>query len=177
MIALAQAGWTVGRGTSVLSGGAPWYRVYRTADDRHLAIGAIEPWLYAELCRLLQRPDWTTSQYDQSRWPEMQREMERIFVSRTLAEWRALLEDAGVCVTGVSTLDEVLDDPQLATRNTLGDRPLSASNIRVLPLMDGLVSPPQRLPSQPGGDAEEVLAALGFDPQERQRLRSSGGVG
>jgi len=174
MIALAQAGWPAGRGTGVLSGGAPWYRVYRTADDRHVAVGAIEPWLFAELCRRLERPDWIDQQFDRSAWPEMQREMSTIFAGRTMDEWRDLLEDAGVCVTGVSTLDEMMRDPQLMERGTLGPQPAVADNIRSLPVM--VTDPPRRAPSQPGADADEVLASLGFDEEERQRLRESGGV-
>jgi alpha-methylacyl-CoA racemase len=177
MIALALAGWPVGRGESVLSGGAPWYRVYSTGDGREVSVGAIEPWLFAELCRRLDRPEWQHRQYDRAFWPEMTSEMQRIFAAQPLQFWRDALEDAGVCVAGVHELDEVFDDPQLAIRGTFGPGAMDAVNVRALPKMSGFHSPPARPPSQPGGDSEEILAELGVAPDERQRLRARGGVG
>ena len=176
MIALALAGWTVGRGTSVLSGGAPWYRVYATSDGQHLAVGAIEPWLYSELCRRLERPEWLERQYDQAGWPAMSEEMARIFSAHPLQHWRDELEEAGVCVTGVSNLDDVFNDPQLASRGTFGDGEPKAMKVRALPIMSGVQQISARLPSLPGADADEILAELAFSPEERQRLRQSGGV-
>ncbi|HYI15539.1 MAG TPA: CaiB/BaiF CoA-transferase family protein, partial [Thermomicrobiales bacterium] len=177
MIALALAGWTTGRGSSVLSGGAPWYRTFPTSDERYVAVGAIEPWLYAELCRRLDHPEWLGQQYDQSVWPEMAAEMARIFARKPLQHWRESLEDAGVCVTGVLQLDEVFDDPQLARRGSFGGGEPQAINVRALPLMSGMASTTPRPPSRPGADAGEILGELGFSAVERQRLRTSGGVG
>jgi alpha-methylacyl-CoA racemase len=176
MIALALAGWPVGRGASVLSGDAPWYRVYETGDGRYLAVGAIEPWLFADLCRCLGHPEWQDRQYDREYWPEMADEMARIFGEQPLQHWRESLEDAGVCVTGVHELVEVFGDPQLASRGTFGNGEPDAVNVRALPLISGMPAVVPRQPSVPGGDGDAILADLGFTPQERQRLRSSGGV-
>lgn len=176
MIALALAGWPVGRGSSVLSGGAPWYRVYATSDGRHLAVGAIEPWLFAELCRRLDHHEWQDRQYDHSHWPEMAAEMARIFGSMPLQHWRDRLEPAGVCVTRVSNLDEVLADPQLASRGTFGEGEPQAAWLRTLPIMSGAPAFRHRHPSDPGADADDILTELGFTPDERRRLRQSGGV-
>ncbi len=41
--------WNDKRGTNILDSGAPWYDVYRTKDDRWLAVGAIEGRFYAAL--------------------------------------------------------------------------------------------------------------------------------
>jgi crotonobetainyl-CoA:carnitine CoA-transferase CaiB-like acyl-CoA transferase len=177
MIALQLAGWHVGRGNSVLSGAAPWYRVYPTCDGRYVAVGAIEPWLFATLCQLLEHPEWHARQYDEAGWPEMATEMERIFAAQPLQHWRDLLEPAGVCVTAVSTLDEVYNDPQLADRGAFGSGAIQAANVRALPIMSGMPERDVQPPSAPGADADAVLAALGFGSEERQRLRTNGGVG
>lgn len=177
IIALAQAGWIVERGNSVLSGAAPWYRVYTTSDGRYLAVGAIEPWLYAKLCESLGHIEWQGKQYDQPGWPAMASEMERIFAKQPLAHWREYLEPAGVCVTSVSELHEVLNDPQLAARGTLGAGPPEARNVPSLPLMSGMERVTPRSPALPGADADDILNELGFDADERQRFRRDGGVG
>ena len=43
--------WSDRAGTNVLDSGAHYYNVYETSDERHLAVGAIEPQFYAELLR------------------------------------------------------------------------------------------------------------------------------
>lgn len=176
MLALAKAGWPVERGASVLTGGAPWYRVYGTSDGRYIAVGAIEPWLFAELCRRLDHPEWQERQYDRDDWPEMAAEMARIFGAEPLQHWRDLLEPAGVCVTRVSELDDVLDDPQLVSRGAFGHADQQATYARTLPLMSGVPPVDARPPSAPGADGDAILAEIGIDADERRRLRQSGGV-
>ena len=46
--------WRDHRCDNILDGAAHFYGVYRTADDKHVAVGAIEPQFYAELCRCLE---------------------------------------------------------------------------------------------------------------------------
>ena len=40
-----------------LSGSFPCYRVYRTRDGRHMALGAVEPVFWADFCQAVGRPD------------------------------------------------------------------------------------------------------------------------
>jgi len=43
--------WNDERGANLLDGTAPFYRCYRCADDRFVAVGAIEPQFYGELLK------------------------------------------------------------------------------------------------------------------------------
>ena len=62
--------WTEERGTNLLDGGAPFYDTYRTADGRHVAVGALEPKFYADLLAGLELdPADLPGQYDRSGWP------------------------------------------------------------------------------------------------------------
>ncbi len=176
MIALALAGWTAGRGTSVLSGGAPWYRVYATVDERFVAVGAIEPWLYAKLCNQLDHPEWIEHQYDEAEWPAISDEMASIFAGKPLDYWREHLEPAGVCLTGVHDMDDIFNDPQLNHRGTFGTGDPDPVHIRSLPLMSRVTERTTRSPSPSGGDADAILTEAGFSLDERRRLRESGGV-
>ena len=51
------AGQPVGRGRTMLTGAAPWYNVYETADGKYVALGPVEPWFYVELCNIPGRPE------------------------------------------------------------------------------------------------------------------------
>jgi len=85
----------------LLTGGVACYRIYETADGRHLTVAALEPKFWRRLCELLDRADLVDRAYE----PELPA-LAELFRSRTLAEWRALLEGKDTCVGPVLTLDE-----------------------------------------------------------------------
>jgi alpha-methylacyl-CoA racemase len=159
MLALHAAGQPVMRGESSFSGGAPWYAVYETADGKHLAIGAIEPWLWAAFCERVGHPEWREMQAERDTWPNLRAELAMLFRTHTRDRWVALLEGTDACVTPVWSPEELLADPQLAMRGTFPD--------------------PANLPpiSPPGADRDAVLATLGLSPDEMRRVTTSGGVG
>ena len=85
----------------LLTGGAACYRIYETADGRHLTVAALEPRFWQNLCMLLDRPDLVDRAFE----PELP-QLAELFRSRTLAEWRAALEGKDTCVGPVLTLTE-----------------------------------------------------------------------
>ncbi len=85
----------------LLTGGVACYRIYETADGRHLTVAALEPRFWHNLCELLGRPDLNDRAFD----PELP-ELAELFRSRTLAEWRTALEGKDTCVGPVLTLAE-----------------------------------------------------------------------
>lgn len=85
----------------LLTGGAACYRIYETADGRHLTVAALEPKFWTNLCGLLDRPDLADRAFE-AELPELA----ELFRSRTLREWRDLLEGKDTCVGPVLTLDE-----------------------------------------------------------------------
>jgi len=85
----------------LLTGGVACYRIYETADGRHLTVAALEPKFWQNLCALLERPDFEPRAFD-AELPEL----EALFRTRTQAEWLALLEGNDTCVGPVLTLEE-----------------------------------------------------------------------
>ena len=60
-IALAnRADATTRAGAGLLNGGVPCYNVYRTRDDRFVAVGALELKFWETLCKALGRPEWAS---------------------------------------------------------------------------------------------------------------------
>ncbi len=86
----------------LLTGGPPCFRVYETADGRHLTVGALEPKFWHRLCELIERPDLVERHYD----PTAADDLAEVFGGRTLAEWLELFDDEDVCVGPVWTLEE-----------------------------------------------------------------------
>ena len=85
----------------LLTGGVACYRMYETADGRHVTVAALEPKFWQNLCELIERPDLA----DRAFAPELP-ELAELFRSRPLADWRALLEGKDTCVGPVLTLEE-----------------------------------------------------------------------
>jgi alpha-methylacyl-CoA racemase len=93
----------------MLTGGLAYYRIYETADGRHLTVAALEPIFFRRLTELLGRPNLAERQFD----PDQERlasELAAIFETRPLAEWLELFDGEDVCVGPVATIAEAASD-------------------------------------------------------------------
>jgi crotonobetainyl-CoA:carnitine CoA-transferase CaiB-like acyl-CoA transferase len=89
----------------MLTGGLACYRIYATADDRHLTVGALEPKFFRRLCELVGRPELADRQYDQDQ-DALAEELTAIFAERALSDWLEHFGDEDVCVGPVWTRAE-----------------------------------------------------------------------
>jgi len=85
----------------LLTGGVACYRIYETADRRHLTVAALEPKFWRNLCALLDRADLFDRAFDTD-VPELA----ALFRTRTQRDWLDLLEGKDTCVGPVLTLAE-----------------------------------------------------------------------
>ncbi|XP_033120729.1 alpha-methylacyl-CoA racemase-like [Anneissia japonica] len=116
------------RGENLLDTGAPFYETYKTADNRYMAVGAIEPQFYSQLLKGLDiDEDELPDQQSQDDWPVMKRHFARIFAKKTQDEWCQIFDGTDACVTPVLSLDEAPQHPHNRERqsfltNTKGER-------------------------------------------------------
>lgn len=115
--------WIDRREANLIDGGAPFYRCYRCADDRHVAVGAIDPAHFTALCGELGLDARKIPQFDRAGWPQMAREFARRFASRTRDEWVARFPDGAACVTPVLSLAEAARHPHALARRPLSGGP------------------------------------------------------
>jgi alpha-methylacyl-CoA racemase len=85
----------------LLTGGVACYRIYETADGRHLTVAALEPKFWQRLCELIGTPELAERAFE----PELP-ELEALFRTRTMREWLDLLEHEDTCVGQVLSLAE-----------------------------------------------------------------------
>jgi alpha-methylacyl-CoA racemase len=121
VLALAAVGqWAPTRGTNLLDSGAPFYDVYPCADDRYVAVGAIEePFYRALLSGLGLDPSSVPDRTDPSSWPSLRRVFAERFAARTRDEWAAVFAGTDACVTPVLTLAEAVKGPEYVARDGL----------------------------------------------------------
>ena len=115
----SQGRWTARREDNLLDGGAPFYRTYRCADGRFVAVGPIEAQFFAVLRDRLGHEDALFDrQNEKAAWPAMRARLVEIFATRTRDEWVAVFAGSDGCVTPVLGLAEAPRHPHLEARRT-----------------------------------------------------------
>ncbi|TFV71315.1 CoA transferase [Blastococcus sp. CT_GayMR19] len=109
--------WVDHRGVNLLDTGAPFYDVYRCADGRFVAVGALEEQFYAALVRGLGLDgEALPPREDPRQWPALRDRFTQAFASRTRAEWWAVFAGTDACVAPVLSLVEATADPHNVDR-------------------------------------------------------------
>jgi alpha-methylacyl-CoA racemase len=169
--------WRDERQSNLLDGGAPFYSVYETADQKYVAIGAIEPKFFAELLRKLGLDAaGLPAQFDAESWPELRRVLAAVFRAKTRAEWCELLEGTDTCFAPVLALGEASQHPQLRARGVFEavagiDQPAPAPRFSRTPAAIARPGVPS------GFDTNAVLERLGFSATAIDDLRVAGVIG
>jgi alpha-methylacyl-CoA racemase len=153
--------WEDRRSSNLLDGGTPFYSVYRTADDKHVAVGAIEPKFFGEFVQGLGVDIALSSQYVKAGWPEMRARIAERIGHRTQAEWVQTFDGTDACVSPVLSLREAPTDPHVRERGTLieTDGAIQPGVAPRFPSYD-LTPPPPGSSPMPGAHTREVLAEL-----------------
>lgn len=107
----------------LLTGGLACYRVYPTADGRHLTVGALEPKFFRRLCEVVGRPELAERQYDAGQ-ESLAAELDATFETRSLDDWLELFAGEDVCVGPVWTRAEA--SAELGSAPTADVVPLGA---------------------------------------------------
>jgi alpha-methylacyl-CoA racemase len=165
------------RGTNLLDTGAPFYDVYRCADDQYVSVGSIEPQFYAELLRLtgLDGDPEFARQMDKSTWPHRKQRVAELFATKTRDEWCSLMEGSDVCFAPVLTMSEAARHPHNIARHTFVEvagvqQPAPAPRFSRTP---GEITAP---PAHPGQHSIEILRDWGFDAARIDELIASRAV-
>ncbi|MFT5644274.1 MAG: alpha-methylacyl-CoA racemase [Janthinobacterium sp.] len=119
----AEDGRAIAPGRDLLTGGVPCYNVYRTRDQRYMAVGALELKFWELCCDVLARPDlkirhWQLGQVvGGADALAVQAELDALFAQHTMMEWRDRFAASDCCVCPVLRMDEALQHPLFQTRN------------------------------------------------------------
>jgi alpha-methylacyl-CoA racemase len=149
--------WQDERGVNLLDGGAPFYGVYRTADDRYMAVGALESAFYAELLTRLGLEPGENMQADVASWPALRERLAAVFVTRTQAEWVDVFEGGDACVAPVLGLQEAPAHSHLAARGTFV-RHHDVAQPGPAPRFSRTTARLDRPPPAPGQQQDEIVA-------------------
>lgn len=171
---LGSGRWRDERQANLLDGGAPFYDTYRCADDKHVAVGALEPQFYQALVDGLGvKNQLVGDQHDESCWPAHRAAFEQTFATRTRDEWAEIFDGTDACVTPVLSMSEAPHHPHLAARRTFAEVGATPQPV-VAPRFSRT---PGRIPTSPrdvGADTVTALRAWGIDEHEIDKLLAAG---
>lgn len=166
--------WKEERGTNMIDGGAHFYGSYLCADGKYIAVGAVEPQFYAQLCERagLTDPEFQ-EQMDEGLWPQLKVKMAQIFLTKTQAEWCVLMVGADACFSPVLEWNDAALHPHNQSRQSFVE-------------VDGVVQPapaPRYSRTQPdrpqpavlpGTHTNEILTAWGVSAEKLTELQRDG---
>jgi crotonobetainyl-CoA:carnitine CoA-transferase CaiB-like acyl-CoA transferase len=95
-------------GKETLNGAFACYQIYEAADGRSLAVGALEPKFWQELCRRLGCEELTPLQFSTGgEQAGVKQRVAAIFKTKSADLWFETLRDSDCCVTPVRTVAEI----------------------------------------------------------------------
>jgi alpha-methylacyl-CoA racemase len=170
-----------GPGNTLLTGRYACYDVYPARDGKWLAVGAIEPAFFANLCNALGLEQWIPHQQDDARQEEIRADFRKAFARRDRDEWVTELAPRSTCVAPVCSIAELVEDPQLLSRRVFVDakHPEHGSFRQLGPVLAGTVRPlaTHQVRDASLTDTVELLGNVGMTEQEIENLRNRGVVG
>lgn len=158
------------------------YQAFETVDS-HIVVGVVSEHIWPKFCRAIDREEWidderyaTFSDRVENR-AELDPVLDEMFAERTTDEWMTILKAEDVPCTPVRDVETLVNDPHIETRGMiaemehpdLGTLKSPANPVNFGSLETDAESPPPRL----GEHTREVLAELGYDEEELERLQEN----
>jgi alpha-methylacyl-CoA racemase len=165
-------------GGDLLTGRYACYDVYPTRDGKWLSVAAIEPAFWANLCRLLELPQWTKHQLDDAHQDAIRADLRRVLATRDRDDWVERLAGNDTCVAPVRAVAELPALRQHAARRAFVDaeHPKHGRFRQLGPVLAGSDrgKTSYRAPDASVTDTDALLAAAGLSAAEIANLKSDG---
>ena len=168
--------WRGEREANLLDGGAPFYGVYRCADGKWLAVGALEPQFFDALVAAMGLDGRAfADRWNPASWPAARAALEQAFARRTRDEWDAIFAGTEACVAPILDMDEAPRHPHNVARETFLVRD-GAPEPAPAPRFSRTRPEIARPPAAPGEHGEEILRERGFTAERIAALKKSGAL-
>lgn len=103
----------------LLNGGAACYNIYITSDGRFVTLAALETKFWKAFCLQTDHPEWISRHQETLPQKELITELQRLFSSRSLAQWKSILAEADCCFEPIPDIVECAIHMQFAARASI----------------------------------------------------------
>lgn len=148
--------------------GSGFYDYYRTADDRFMAVGSLEPQFRQRLAQALNiqdNPPLETLQFKTL--------LQQKFRHQDMESWCEVFADIDACVEPVLTVSEAAQHPQFVARHMISETPGGERQIASALGFERAEDTPEPAPSC-GEQESKVMQQLGYSMAQIAMLRNSG---
>jgi len=173
-----ETGQQANRCDTLLSHRYAFYNTYETADHKFLALGALEPKFWTAFCQATGLERFETLQFDDHKRHEITQTVRDLIKSKPLAHWADRFSGLDLCWSPVKSLSEAMDSRLFHEREMVVDsqnrhgEPTQTIGVPVkLSHTPGSV---RTAPFSFGRDVDKILAELGYEPGEIQKLKAGG---
>ena len=172
-----------------MGSGHPSLVPYQTfpAADGFFIVGCANQGLWERLCKAIGRPDlladprFKTNDDRVAHRAECVGTLSEIFRARPMADWVDMISQAGVPCGPINRVSDVVNDPQVLARDMIAEVPhprvpelrMPNSPLKLTETPPSIRRPPPLL----GQHNQEVLAEIGYSPQQIAELRQKGVLG
>jgi crotonobetainyl-CoA:carnitine CoA-transferase CaiB-like acyl-CoA transferase len=165
-------------GSGHITGAFACYQIYRTADDRYMSLGALEPVFWKNFCQTVDRPQWIDQQFDTTIRLELIEQVNALFRTKTRSEWCSVFAEADACCEPVLNMEEAVCHPlNIENRYWLENR-LDDGTAEILigfPLLFSDQPGSLRLQApQHGEHNETILKEVGYSEDQIDELKKIG---
>jgi alpha-methylacyl-CoA racemase len=168
--------WGPERGTNFLDSGCFYYDVYRTSDDRYMAVGALEEKFFTALVGAL---GFTTADFpgreDPTHWDAYRAKLASVFATRTQAQWTRVFAATDACVAPVLTMPEATTHPHAHARQAFIQL-AGITQPAPAPRFSRTPSAVRGPPPVSGEHTRSVLLESGFSAADIERLVQAGAI-
>ena len=157
---------------------------YRCRDERWLLLSiAPDEWRWEKFkeclgVSALSEPRFATHESREANAHELIAILDEIFATKDFAEWRSILDTAGIIFGVVAKMDDIAEDPQMLASEALVPFTDSETMTVNSPIwLKGQEKVKPRRAPNVGEHSEEVLRAAGYSASEIRALRYEGAIG
>ena len=163
----------------LLNGGSH-YDYYRTADDRYLSVGSLEPQFAERFFHTLGKPEWQARLLQPDEFQSLKQDIASVIAARPLDEWVGLFEGCDACVEPVLDFSEAAQSALLQERNMLCEGAVAEGDalpqINTPFVFDGEKPMRHTAGVTLGANSHELLSELGYEKEEIEQMQVQGVV-
>lgn len=156
-----------------LSGALANYNTYCCKDNKHLALGALEPKFWTTFCDIVQKEKWKTDIYNFSKnnQRKMKSELANLFKTKTRDEWSEIFEAYDICISPVLEIDEIEHSTLFKTRNMIWETEGEKGIATPIHFAETPVKAQWKSPDF-GEDTHQILRELGLKDEHITALQN-----
>jgi crotonobetainyl-CoA:carnitine CoA-transferase CaiB-like acyl-CoA transferase len=156
-----------------LSGRLACYNIYRTKDNKFLALAFLEPKFWQTFCLKMKMDQYFNHQL-QNDQTELIEALRNKFKTKSLQEWLDFFEQDDLCISPVRNFPEVLADPMIQSRGLVTEVQYPSGILKQMmtPIVSGAGS---RIRAPLLGEHNvEILLEHGYSSDQIESLRKQG---